>query len=79
MFQRLDFLKNHLAQVPITLNQARTMEMRDELLSSVDAQNMDTSGYQVSDLSDLDEFELSWKNNQLDVDVVFGPGLDSSF
>ena len=33
--QRQDFLNNHLARVPITPSQEGTMEMRDEVLSSV--------------------------------------------
>ena len=37
--QRQDFLNNHLARVPITPNQEGTMEMRDEVLSSVGAQD----------------------------------------
>ena len=55
--QRQDFLNNHLPRVPITPNQQGTMEMRDEVLSSVGAQDMETSGYQVSDLDDM-EFYL---------------------
>ena len=51
--------------------------MRDESLSSEGAQDMDTSGYQV--FGDLDEAELYWGNDQLDVDVVFRPGLDTLF
>ena len=43
------------------------MEMRDEVLSSVDAQDMDANGYQ---LSDLDNEELYWETDQLDVDAV---------
>ena len=35
--QRQDFLNNHLARVPITPNQEGTMEMRDEVFSSVGA------------------------------------------
>ena len=35
--QRQDFLNNHLARVPITPNQEGTIEMREELLSSVGA------------------------------------------
>ena len=35
--QRQDFLDNHLARVPVTPNQEGTMEMRDEVLSSVGA------------------------------------------
>ena len=52
------------------------MEMRNEVLSSAGAQDMDTSGYQVSD---LDGFEFYWENDQLDVDAVFRPGIDNLF
>ena len=41
--QRQDFLDTHLSRVPITLNQEGIMEMRDEVLSSVGAQDLDTS------------------------------------
>ena len=51
--QRQDFLNNHLAQVPITPNQQGTFEMREEVLSSVGAQDLNTSSYQVSDLEDI--------------------------
>ena len=52
--QRQDFLNNHLAPVPFTPNQEGTMEMREEILSGVGAQNLDTSSYQVSDLEDIE-------------------------
>ena len=52
--QRQNFLNNHLARVPITPNQEGTMEMRDEVLSSVGAQDLDTSSYQVSNLEDIE-------------------------
>ena len=55
--QRQDFLNNDLARVPVTPNQEGTMEMRDEVLSSVGAQDLDTSSYQVSDPEDI-EFNL---------------------
>ena len=74
--QRQDFLNNHLARVPITRNQEGTMEMRDEVLSSVGAQDLDTSSYQVSDLDDI---EFNWENSQLDMDSVFRPGIDTPF
>ena len=74
--QREDFLSNQLARVPITPNQEGTMEMRDEVLSSVGAQNLDTSSYQVSDLEDI---EFNWENDQLDLDAVFRPGIDTPF
>ena len=54
-----DFLDNHLPRGPITQNQKGTMEMRDEVLSSVGAQDLDTSSYQVSDLEDT---EFNWEN-----------------
>ena len=74
--QRQDFLNNHLARVPITPNQEGTMEMRDEVLSSVGAQDLDTSSYQVSDLEDV---EFNWENSQLDMDEVFRTGMDTPF
>ena len=52
------------------------MKMRDEVLSSVGAQDLDTSSYQVSDLEDM---ELNWENSQLDMDSVFRPGIDTPF
>ena len=72
--KRQDFLNNHLARVPITPNQEATMEMKDEVLSSVGAQDLDTSSYQVSDLEDIE-----FKNSQLDMDAVFRPGIDTPF
>ena len=72
--QRQDFLNNHLAQFPITPNQEGTMEMRDKVLSSVGAQDLDTSSYQVSDLEDK---EFNWETSQLETDAVFRPGIDT--
>ena len=74
--QRQVFLNNHLPRVPVTENQEGTMEMRDEVLSSVGAQDLDTSSYQVSDLEDI---EFNWENSQLDIDAVFRPGIDTPF
>ena len=71
-----DFLNNHLARVLITPNQEGTMEMRNEVLSSVGAQDLDTRSYQVSDLEDI---EFNWENSQLDLDSVFRPGIDTPF
>ena len=72
--QRQEFLNlnNHLGQVSVTPNQQGTHEMSDEVLSSVGAQDMDTIGYQASDLDDL---EFYWENDQLHVDVVLDPAL----
>ena len=74
--QRQEFLNNHLARVPITPNQEGTMEVRDEVLSSVGAQDLDTSSYQVSDLEDI---EFNWEDSQLDMDAVFRQGRDTPF
>ena len=74
--QGQDFLDNHLPRVPVTENQEGTMEMRDEVLSSVGAQDLDTSSYQVSDLEDI---EFNWENSQLDMNAVFRPGIDIPF
>ena len=76
MSQRQDFLNNHLPRVPITENQEGTMEIRDEVLSSAGAQDLDTSSYQVSHLEDI---EFNWENSQLDMDAVFRPGIDNPF
>ena len=52
--------------------------MRDEVLSSVGAQEgLDTSGCQVS--ADLDGVEFYCENDQLDIDTVFRPGIDTPF
>ena len=74
--QRQDFLNKHLPRVPILENQEGTMDIRDEVLSSVGAQDLDTSSYQVSDLEDI---EFNWENPQLDMDAVFRPGIDTPF
>ena len=50
--------------------------MRDEVLSSVGAQDLDTSSYQVSDLEDI---EFNWENSRLDMDAVFRPGRETPF
>ena len=50
--------------------------MRDEVLSSVGAQDSDTSSYQVSDLEDI---EFNWENSQMDMDAVFRPSVDTPF
>ena len=74
--QRQDFSDNRLPRVPNTENQEGTMEMREEVLSSVVAQELNTSSYQVSDLEDI---EFNWENSQLDMDTVFRPGIDTPY
>ena len=74
--QTQDFLDNHLPRVPVTENQEGTMEMRDEVLSGVGAEDLDISSYQVSDLEDI---EFNWENSLLDMDTVLTPGIDTPF
>ena len=74
--QRQEFLNNHLPRVPITANQQGTFEMREEVLSSVGAQDLDTSSYQVSDLEDI---EFNWENDQLNLDAAVRPGIDTPY
>ena len=61
--QRQHFLNNQQARVPDTPNQQAAHELRYEVLSSVGAHDMDTSGYQVS--AGVDDFEFHWENDQL--------------
>ena len=51
--QRLDFSNNHHQIFP---NQEGTMDKRDKVLSSIGAQDMDTIGFQLSDLDEVDFF-----------------------
>ena len=52
--QRQEFLESHLSRVPITPNQQGAFEMREEVLSSVRAQELDTSSCQLTDLADIE-------------------------
>ena len=56
---RQEFLDNHLSRVPLTPNQQGFFEMRQEVLSSVGAQDTNTRGYELSDLEDI---EISWED-----------------
>ena len=75
--QRRQFLNKRIARVPVTPNQQGTHELRDEVLSSVGAQEMDTIGYEVS--ADLDDVEFYWEIDEPAVDAVFRPGIDTRF
>ena len=74
--QRQEFKEKHLPRVPITPNQQGTFEMREEVLSSVGAQDADTRGYELSILEDI---ELSWEDPAVDMDSVYRPGIDTPF
>ena len=52
------------------------MEMREEVLSSVGAQDLDTSSYHVSDLEDI---EINWEDSHLVMNEVFRPCIDTPF
>ena len=65
--QRQDFLNHHRAGTPITPNQQGTMETRVALLSSVGAQDMDPSGYQVSD---VEAIGFHWGDPDLKMDAL---------
>ena len=54
LFQRQEFLDNHLPRVPITPNQQGQFEMKQKVHSSVGAQDTDTSGYELSHLEDTE-------------------------
>ena len=74
--QRQESLDNHLPRVPITPNQQGTFEKREEVLCSVGAQDTDTSGYQLSDLEDI---EFSWEDPAGGMDSVDRLGIDTFF
>ncbi len=74
--ERQEFLINHLPPVTITPNQQGILEMRGEVLSSVGAQDTDTRRYE---LSDLEDFEISWEDPAVDMDSVYRPGIDTPF
>ena len=50
--------------------------MREELLSSVGAQDTDTMGYEVPDLEDI---EFRWEDPAVDMDSVYRCGTDTPF
>ena len=70
------FLDSHLPRVLITQSNEGAMEMKDEVLSCVRAQDLDTSSYRVTDLEDI---EFNWENSQLDKDTVLRPSTDTPF
>ena len=74
--QRPEFLNNYLPRVPITPNQLGTFEMREEVLSSVGAQDTDTRGYERSD---LEVIGISWEDPAVHMDSVYRPGNDTPF
>ena len=74
--QRQDFLNNHLPRVPITPNQQGTFEMREEVFSHVGAQDTDASGFELSDLGNI---EFNWEDPAVDMKSAHRPGIDTPF
>ena len=74
--QKQDFLDNQLPRFPITTNQQGTHKMREEVLSSVGAQDTDTRGYELSDLEDI---QFSSEDPAVVMDSVYRPGFDTLF
>ena len=73
----VQLLDNHLSRVPTsTQNQEETMEMTDKKLSSVGAQDLDTSSVQVSNPEDT---EFSWEDPAVNMNSVYRPGIDTPF
>ena len=72
--QRQDFLDNHLPRVPTTPNQQGTFEMREEVLSSVGAQDTDNRGYELSNLEDI---EFSSDDPAVKMDSVYRLRIDT--
>ena len=52
------------------------MDMRDEVLSSLGAQDLVTTSYQASD---IEHIEFNWENPHMDMDAVFRPGIHTPF
>ena len=50
--------------------------MREEVLSSVGAQDTDMRGYELSDLEDID---FSWEDPAVDMESVYQLGTDTPF
>ena len=69
--QKQDFMISLFFPNPNTPNQRGT----DELLSSVGAQDMDTGGYQVTELEDI---EFHWEEPELNLYAVLQTGKDST-
>ena len=62
---RQEFLDNHLPWNPITPNYQGTFELREEVRSSVGAQDTDRSGYE---LSDPENIEFTWEYPAVNMD-----------
>ena len=74
--QKQKFLNYHLVRVTSLANQEGTMEVQDEVSSSVGAQDVDTSRQQLSNIGDI---ELHWDDGDLNMYAAFRPSVDAAF
>ena len=74
--QTHDILSHHLVRIPITPTQQVTHAIRDEVFSTVRAQEMNTSGYQVSY---MEEIEGHWEDLDLNMYAVFRLAMNYPF
>ena len=74
--QKQELFENHLARAPFIPNEERTNEMQDDVVPCVGAQGMETNGYRVSDLEDI---EFHWEDTNLNMDAVFRQDLVTPF
>ena len=65
-----------MAWILITAHQRGTFEMREGVLDSPGAPEMDTSS---SDLSDLRNNDVFWETPHVELDAVLSPGIDTPF
>ena len=74
--QRQELLDKSLAQIAISPNQRGTFDLFEEALPSARAHVMDTSGYELSGLEDI---EFSSEIIQVELVAVFRPRIDTRF
>ena len=70
--QRHVYLENQWDQISTTSNQQGSFELREDVRASAGAQDMDTSGYE---LSVLEKIEIFWENPEVDLDAVLRPSI----
>ena len=68
-------MQNELARFPLTHKQQGKLRRRDEKLSSIGAQEMETGGYQVSD---LEEFRCHWEDLDFSMKTNLRRGVDTT-
>ena len=75
--QRQDIFNDNLVEVQIISNQREPIAMRDEvLLVNVGGQEIDSSGYHVSDLGNI---EFHWGDPDINKNTVLRPSKNNVF